>query len=185
MTQTNTCSAQAPKGSHRDVCFDFFKLLFYTELHWQSKRICRNWRCICVSLSLCVCYRGEEHNEEVDGGLGDVAAPDGHHDGRKEGQVTEREQQSCQQLAPVRLSWRIISAAPTAPSCAHKDTDTHRATTTTMKPNRWINTFNTFSNKIQWWHIFDMYDCRLQWGWAFIYIKVKGGVSRILQKNKI
>lgn len=63
-----------------------------------------------------VCYRGEEHCEEVNGGLSDVAAFDGHHDGRQEGQVTEREQQSCRQLATERLSCRIISAAPTTPA---------------------------------------------------------------------
>lgn len=48
------------------------------------------YMCFCVCV--CVCYRGEEHSEEVDGGLSDVAAFDGHHDGRQEGQITEREQ---------------------------------------------------------------------------------------------
>lgn len=75
---------------------------------------------VCVLLSVCVCYRGEEHCEEVDGGLSDVAAYDGHYDGRQEGQVTEREQQRCRQLATIRLSCRIIGAAPTAPPYTHK-----------------------------------------------------------------
>lgn len=64
-------------------------------------------------------YRGEEHCEEVDGGLSDVAVFDGHHDGRQEEQVTEREQQSRRQLVTVRLSCGTISAAPTAPACIH------------------------------------------------------------------
>lgn len=68
---------------------------------------------------LCVCYRGEEHGEEVDGGLGDEAAFDGHHGGGQEGQVAEREQQSGRQLATVRLSWGAIGAAPPAPPCTH------------------------------------------------------------------
>lgn len=46
-------------------------------------------------------YRGEEHCEEVDGGLCEVAAYDGHHNGGQEGQVTEREQQRRQQLATI------------------------------------------------------------------------------------
>lgn len=64
-------------------------------------------------------YRGEEHCERVDGGLGDVAAYDGHDDGRQEGQVTEREQQRCQQLPTVRLSVGMIGAPPTTPPCTH------------------------------------------------------------------
>lgn len=64
----------------------------------------------------CVRYRGEEHGEEVDGGLGDVAAYDGHDDGRQEGQIAEREQQRCRQLAAVGLSGRVVGAAPTAPA---------------------------------------------------------------------
>lgn len=39
-------------------------------------------------------YRGKEHCEKVDGRLSDVAAFDGHYDGRQEGQIAECEQQS-------------------------------------------------------------------------------------------
>lgn len=45
-------------------------------------------------MSQSVSYRGEEHREEVDGRLSDVAAFDGHYDGRQEGQVAECEKQS-------------------------------------------------------------------------------------------
>lgn len=48
-----------------------------------------------------VSYRGEEHCEEVDRRLGDVAATDGHYDGGQEGQVTDCEQQSCSQLMTI------------------------------------------------------------------------------------
>lgn len=75
-----------------------------------------------MSLCVCVCYRGEEHGEEVDGGLSEVEADDSHHDGGQEGQVTEREQQRRQQLTTKRLSRRIVGAAPTAPTYTH----THR-----------------------------------------------------------
>lgn len=46
-------------------------------------------------------YRGEEHSEEVDGSLSDVAAVDGHYDGRQEAQVAECEQESCSQLMTI------------------------------------------------------------------------------------
>ena len=79
-----------------------------------------------------MCYRGEEHCEEVDRGLSDVAAFDCHHDGRQEGQITEREQQSRRQLATVRLGGRIISAAPTAPACKHTHTYNKKDTVRTL-----------------------------------------------------
>ena len=66
-----------------------------------------------------MCYRGEEHCEEVDGGLGDVEAHDGYHDGGQEGQVAEREQQSGRQLATVRLSCGVVGAAPAVPAYTH------------------------------------------------------------------
>jgi len=66
-------------------------------------------------------YRGEEHGEEVDRGLGNVQTIDGHHDGGQEKQIAEREQQSRCQLATVRLGCEIISAAPTVPACRHTD----------------------------------------------------------------
>lgn len=72
-----------------------------------------------------VCYRGEEHGEAVDGGLGDVEAPDGHDDGGQERQVAEREQQSGDELAAVRQSRRIVSASPTLPAC--RKTNKHAA----------------------------------------------------------
>lgn len=65
-----------------------------------------------------VSYRGEEHCEEVDGRLCDVAAFDGHHDGGQEEQVADGEQESCCQLATVGQSCGVIGAAPTTPACA-------------------------------------------------------------------
>lgn len=67
-------------------------------------------------------YRGKEHCEKVDGRLSDVAAFDGHYDGSQEGQIAECEQQSWGQLMTIWLSCRVISAAPTTPSCESKHT---------------------------------------------------------------
>ena len=61
-------------------------------------------------------YRGEEHGEQVDGGLGDVAALRGHQDGGQEQQVAEREQQGGRHLAPVRQRPRAVRTAPPAPA---------------------------------------------------------------------
>lgn len=47
------------------------------------------------------CYRGEEHCEEVDGGLCDVVAFDGHHNGRQEEEIADCEQESCNYLPTV------------------------------------------------------------------------------------
>lgn len=62
-------------------------------------------------------YRGEEHGEDVDGGLGDVAAEDGHHDGGQEGQVAEREQQRRRQLPTEGLGRGGVRAPPAPPPC--------------------------------------------------------------------
>lgn len=62
-------------------------------------------------------YRGKEHCEDVDGGLGDVTARDGDHDGGQEGEVTERQQQRRRQLAAERLGRRVVCASPAAPPC--------------------------------------------------------------------
>lgn len=66
---------------------------------------------------VCLSYRGEEHGEDVDGGLGQVATSDGHHDGGQEGQVAERQQQGRPHLAEVGLSRGTVGAGPAPPAC--------------------------------------------------------------------
>lgn len=61
-------------------------------------------------------HRGEEHGEDVDGGLQQVVAPDGDGHGGHEHEVTEAEQQRGEQLEAVGVGLRVVRAAPAFPA---------------------------------------------------------------------
>lgn len=61
-------------------------------------------------------HRGEEHGEDVDGGLQQVVAPDGDGHRRHKHEVTEAKQQGGEKLEAVGVGLRVVRAAPAFPA---------------------------------------------------------------------
>lgn len=71
-------------------------------------------------------HRGEEHGEDVDGGLQQVVAPDGDGHGRNKHQVTEAEQESGEELEAVGVGLGVVGASPAIPACGRQKHVTRR-----------------------------------------------------------
>ena len=91
-------------------------------------------------------HSGEEHGEDVDGGLQQVVAADGDGHRGNEHQVTQAQQQGGEELEAVRVRLRIICAAPAVPAwerentlsrCTHTHTHTHIPGFSGVRGNSW------------------------------------------------